>query len=748
MEADMGKSLRYNRVILVSIMTAQLSISSGARAQTTGGGPCMPIIDHTELTQAMQLGHGATPFEDPELFPPMQLPPIGGPPLPEIPLIDGRSTALRIYVKEPSNGANCDFNGDNQPDIGGHMLVEAPGSAGWLVPGVLAGAASKATPNDLIPPWDRNVEESTINFTFLPIGASSSDRVISVTSCVGLIQSGSQAGWGILTRHCVKQEVPFVARRRPLFGGVPIDSTFVEKLPDGDEFPALGPPNSNSIAIGIADRHLWATWPFADDPAVGGGYVLFPDLAFKWNYCARNNKFGEDNCGITDRVPPGYPANEFRATPVLDKLAEINCAMLRPGTSSKADYLYGWFRQPAVASGRASRGQRVAIGDAWDGLVADTRTVYAHENGHLFGAANRPNGVTTGDVGWDVLGRTSPTPFGNRYVRSDEFDIMGEGDQSAKWVSADNYLDVLGDGAVYQRNICGRPASDESIALQSILPIHARIPQDPNQSAVIHPAIKTWAEADTSPLTLGDVELHALDALGNSLYSTRAFSDETGRVFAPIPSYDNLNEVRFLVDGAIRSTIVRSMHAPVVSIVEPAATTVLTETLTISWQQSDADDDSLVANVLYSPNHTAWYPIGARLSEQILEVSTDDLPASVDAEIQIRVSDGLNTTIAQVTGLQLGPNRSPSIQILSPMDGGTVSHRDNVVFTAQSYDPEDGPNWNSQVVHWTSSIDGALGMGLSANFDALSVGTHLVTVTTTDSEGESSSDSLTVVVQP
>lgn len=717
-------------------------------AQNPGGGACIPIIDHTELTQAVQEGHGPDPFLEPELFPPMQYPPVGGAPLPTIPLIDGRSTALRIYIKEPSGGANCDFNQDGKPDIGGHVLVEVPGPGGAMVPSVLAGGASNTAPSDLLPPWARDQESSTLNFRFLPTGANTSDRVINITSCVGLVQSGSQSGWGILPRHCIKQDVLFVYRRRPLFGGIPINHTFIERLPGGAVYPEPGTPSPPSIAPRNADQLLWAALPFPDDPGLGGGYKVYPELEFEWKYCARNDEFGEGNCGLTDPRPSGYREGELRALPLFAKLKEINCAGRFSGAARKADYVYGWFQKLSVSAGRADRGNGVAIGDSYSESNGITRAIYAHENGHLFGRPNRPSTASTGDIGWDVLARTWPDPFSAKRVRPNEFDLMAESTDADKWIRGDDFLAIMETSSVYERKICSRPADVTTTFVQNILPVIARAPQAPNDQAGFLSAIETVTEVDTTPLSTGDVVLQALDATEDALYSTWASRNDFDQVFMPIPANGNVNELRLLVNGVVRASVVRSASAPVVSFVSPASTSSLTETLTVSWQQSDADHDDLVSNVLYSPDNISWYPIGVRLTETSLTVSTAHLPSSSSGLLEIRTSDGLNTTAVQVTGLELGPNRSPSIQILSPNNGESIHYRDNIVFVAQSEDPEDGANWNSQALLWTSSIDGVFANGLSANFNALSPGNHLVSATTTDSIGASATDSISLVIQP
>jgi hypothetical protein len=90
-------------------------------------------------------------------------------------------------------------------------------------------------------------------------------------------------------------------------------------------------------------------------------------------------------------------------------------------------------------------------------------------------------------------------------------------------------------------------------------------------------------------------------------------------------------------------------------------------------------------------------------------------------------------------------NQPPSVDITSPADGASVVQGTSVTLTATATDPENG-NLAASVV-WTSSLDGQLATGGSAA-RVLSVGTHTITASVTDSAGASASDAVTVTVTP
>lgn len=93
------------------------------------------------------------------------------------------------------------------------------------------------------------------------------------------------------------------------------------------------------------------------------------------------------------------------------------------------------------------------------------------------------------------------------------------------------------------------------------------------------------------------------------------------------------------------------------------------------------------------------------------------------------------------------PNTTPTATISAPA-GETVDEGTSVTFTGSATDPEDGAIPGSSLL-WTSSIDGAIGTGSTFAKSDLSLGTHNIVLSATDSDGATGvANAQVTVVQP
>lgn len=89
---------------------------------------------------------------------------------------------------------------------------------------------------------------------------------------------------------------------------------------------------------------------------------------------------------------------------------------------------------------------------------------------------------------------------------------------------------------------------------------------------------------------------------------------------------------------------------------------------------------------------------------------------------------------------------APTVMITSPAPGLMVREGTAVPLAGSATDPEDGTLGDAALA-WTSSIDGALGRGASLEVASPSVGVHTITLTATDSDGNTGNGSVSLLVE-
>lgn len=93
-----------------------------------------------------------------------------------------------------------------------------------------------------------------------------------------------------------------------------------------------------------------------------------------------------------------------------------------------------------------------------------------------------------------------------------------------------------------------------------------------------------------------------------------------------------------------------------------------------------------------------------------------------------------------------GGNTAPAVTISAPADNSSFTSGTSVQFTGTASDTQDGSL--TAGLAWTSTIDGSIGAGGSFATSTLSVGTHTITASVTDSGGLSGSASRTITINP
>ena len=218
-------------------------------------------------------------------------------------------------------------------------------------------------------------------------------------------------------------------------------------------------------------------------------------------------------------------------------------------------------------------------------------------------------------------------------------------------------------------------------------------------------------------------------------------SDESFAVLAP---YEPA-AARFAIthEGEEIYSLDISPNAPTVTV--DAVTGTITDTLTVSWSADDLDGDALTSAVYSSADGgETWDLMASGIEETQVELDTSFWPETEQGMMRVLVTDGVNTS-QDVTGPFTVTTKSPVVFVAAPEDGSAVPPETPVLFTASGYDPEDGP-MEGDVFSWTSDRDGDLGSGEEIFAPELSLGWHEITVTATDSDDNTATDSIRVYV--
>ncbi len=180
--------------------------------------------------------------------------------------------------------------------------------------------------------------------------------------------------------------------------------------------------------------------------------------------------------------------------------------------------------------------------------------------------------------------------------------------------------------------------------------------------------------------------------------------------------------------------------APVASISTPSdgATFTVGDSVAFSGSASDAEDGTLSANLTWASSLDGAIGSGASFSTTGLSIGAHTITASVTDSGGLSSSDVITVTINAVS------NTAPSVTVTNPSNGASFTDGDSINFAGTATDTEDGTI--SANLSWSSSSDGAIGSGASFSTSALSVGSHTITASVTDSGGLQDSDAITVTV--
>jgi hypothetical protein len=131
-------------------------------------------------------------------------------------------------------------------------------------------------------------------------------------------------------------------------------------------------------------------------------------------------------------------------------------------------------------------------------------------------------------------------------------------------------------------------------------------------------------------------------------------------------------------------------------------------------------------------------------TEPSVEVDASGLGGSSQALIQVIATDGVNTTRIFSAPFRVPP-KGPFVVIHAPLNDAIFRPDQLIRLEGMASDREDG-GLPEKALEWTSDRDGVLGHGATVDVRRLSPGVHKITLTATDSDGQSGQASIFVRV--
>ena len=181
--------------------------------------------------------------------------------------------------------------------------------------------------------------------------------------------------------------------------------------------------------------------------------------------------------------------------------------------------------------------------------------------------------------------------------------------------------------------------------------------------------------------------------------------------------------------------------APVVIIGQPADSQNFNAGDLVFFSASAIDDNEgdLSGSIEWLSDLQGALGIGADISRDDLIVGTHVITAQAQDMVPNTGTDSVTIIISPLPG-----DNPPTVSINSPSDGSVIEQGETVAFSGTATDVEDGDL--SASLSWSSDLDGSIGSGAGFSTSALTIGSHTIAASATDSALNTVADSITISI--
>lgn len=253
----------------------------------------------------------------------------------------------------------------------------------------------------------------------------------------------------------------------------------------------------------------------------------------------------------------------------------------------------------------------------------------------------------------------------------------------------------------------------------------------------------------------GEYTIRFEDALGKVIntynfdLSIDAESNMLGSFSLALPKPQGVFRIFLLHNNQVLYGKNISLGIPTTKVSYPNGGEMLPNTpISIRWSANDPDGDPLKYVVQYSPDAgVTWRTLATDLTSTSLELDPENIAGTSQGLIRVQASDGFNTA-HDISDAPFSISKHAPIPTIESPKTDTVYIGDSTItFWGSAFDKEDGQLSNASL-KWNSDLSGDLGSGESLTLmsSGLAKGTHTITLTAFDKDGQTGSTSIKLTI--